>query len=59
MTSTFAVSSRAEQLYLHTQQRIGATVEDSALRAEMGALESQEEDAPEGSCGISLWVFSG
>jgi hypothetical protein len=43
---TFAVSRRAEQLRLHTQQRVVATVKDSALRAEMGALESQEEDAP-------------
>ena len=28
------------------QQRIVATVEDCVLRAKMGALESQEEDAP-------------
>ena len=42
----FAVSRRAEQVYLHTQQRIVATVEDSALCTEMAALESQEEDAP-------------
>jgi hypothetical protein len=42
----FAVARRAEQLCLRTQQRIVATVEDSVLRTEMGALESQEEDAP-------------
>ena len=42
----FAVSRCAEQLRLHTQQHLVATVEDSALRVEMGALESQEEDAP-------------
>jgi hypothetical protein len=29
-----------------SQQRIVATVEDSVLRTEMAALESQEEDAP-------------
>ena len=46
LKEAFAVSRRAEQLCLHTQQRIVATVEDSILRAEMGALESQEEDAP-------------
>ena len=39
-------SRRAEQLALRTQQRIVATVEDSVLRTEMGALESQEEYAP-------------
>ena len=43
----FAVSRRAEQLCLRTQQRIEATVEDSVLHTEMGALESQEEDAPQ------------
>ena len=43
---TFAVSRRAEQLLLHTQQRVVATVEDSVLRTEMASLESQEEDAP-------------
>ena len=42
----FAVSRRAEQLRLHTKQRVVATVEDSALRVEIGAIESQEEDAP-------------
>jgi hypothetical protein len=46
LKQTFAVSRRAEQLGLHTQQRVVATVEDSALHAEMGALESQEQDAP-------------
>ena len=39
-------SRRAEQLSLHSQQRIVATVEDSVLRTEMAGLESQEEDAP-------------
>ena len=43
---TFAVSHRAEQLYLHTQQYIITTDEDSVLRTEMTNLESQEEDAP-------------
>ena len=43
---TFAVSRRAEQLRLRTQQRIIATAEDSVLRTEMANLESQEEDAP-------------
>ena len=46
LKQTFAVSRRAEQLGLRTQQRIVAPVEDSVLRTEMGALESQEEDAP-------------
>ena len=40
------VSRRAEQLCLRAQQCIVATAEDSVLRTEMGALESQEEDAP-------------
>ena len=39
---TFAVSRRAEQLRLRTQQRIIATAEDSVLRTEMTNLESQE-----------------
>ncbi len=42
-------SRRAEQLSLRSQQRklcTVATVEDSVLRTEMAALESQEEDAP-------------
>ena len=43
---TFAVSRRAEQLRLHTQQRVVATVEDSALCVEMGTLEPQEEGVP-------------
>ena len=30
----------------HSQQRIVSTVEDSVLRTEMTALESQEEDDP-------------
>ena len=42
----YAGSRRAEQLSLHSQQRILATVEDSVLRTEMAGLESQEEDAP-------------
>ncbi len=41
---TFAVSCRAEQLRLRTQQRIIATAEDSVLRTEMVNRESQEED---------------
>jgi hypothetical protein len=41
-----AGSRRAEQLSLHSQQRIVATVEDSVLRTEMTGLESQEEDDP-------------
>jgi hypothetical protein len=45
---TFAVSCRAEQLRLRTQQRIITTTEDSALRTGMGNWESQEEDAPAG-----------
>ena len=46
LKQAFAVSRRAEQLLLHSQLRIVTTVEDSALRTEMGALESQDEDAP-------------
>ena len=46
LKQTFAVSRRAEQLCVGTQQRIVATVEDSVLRTEMGDLQSQEEDAP-------------
>ena len=46
LQQTFMVSRRSEQLRLHTQQRVAATVEESALRVEMGTLESQEEDAP-------------
>ncbi len=42
----FPDSRRAEQLNLHSQQRIVGTVEDSVLRTEMTGLESQEEDAP-------------
>ena len=40
----FAGSRRAEQLKIHSQQRIVSTVEDSVLRTEMVGLESQEED---------------
>jgi hypothetical protein len=46
LKQVFAVSRRAEHLRLHSQQSIVVTVEDSVLRTEMGALESQEEDAP-------------
>jgi hypothetical protein len=42
----FVGSRRAEQLNLHSQQRIVATVEDSVLRTEMTGLESQEKDDP-------------
>jgi hypothetical protein len=42
----FAGSRRAQQLNLHSQQRIVPTVEDSVLRTEMTDLESQEEDDP-------------
>ena len=42
----FAGSRRAEQLSLHSQQRVVATVEESVLKTEMAGLESQEEDAP-------------
>ena len=42
----FVGSRRAEQLSLRSQQRIVATVQESVLRMEMAALESQEEDAP-------------
>jgi hypothetical protein len=37
----FTGSRRAEQLSLHSQQSIVATVEDSVLRTEMSGLESQ------------------
>ena len=43
----FEVLRRDEQLSLHSQQSIVATVEDSVLRTEVVGLESQEEDAPE------------
>jgi hypothetical protein len=46
LKQAFAVSRRAEHPRLHTEQRVVDTVEDSALRAEMGSLESQEEDTP-------------
>ncbi len=42
----FAVSRRAEQLSLRSQQRVVATVEESVLKMEMAGIESQEEDAP-------------
>ena len=45
LKQTFAVSRRAEQLRQRVQQRVVATVEDSALRTEMENLESDEEDA--------------
>jgi hypothetical protein len=47
LKQTFAVSRRAEQLRLRSQQSIIATAEDSVLRTEMANLESQEEDAPQ------------
>ena len=59
LKQTFAVSRRAEQHRLHTHQRVVATVEDSALRVKMGALESQKENAPKRICVTSQWVFSG
>ena len=46
LKARFAVSRRAEQLNLRSQQRIATTVEDSVLRTEMTGLESLEEDAP-------------
>ena len=39
-------SRQAEQLILHSQQRIVTTVEESVLKTEMVGLESQEEDDP-------------
>jgi hypothetical protein len=39
-------SRQAEQLSLHSQQRVVATVEESILKTEMTGLESQEADAP-------------
>ena len=44
LKQTFAVSRRAELLRQRVQQRVIATVEDSALRTEMENLESDEED---------------
>ncbi len=46
LKQTFVVSRRAEHLCLPTHQCVVVTVEDSVLCVEMGALESQEEDAP-------------
>ena len=46
LKQTFAVSRRAEQLRLRSQQRIMATAEDSVLKAEMANLEPQKEHAP-------------
>ncbi len=46
LTQAFAVSRRAEQLLLRSQQRIIATAEDSVLQTEMANLESQKEDDP-------------
>ncbi len=40
LNQSFVVSCRAEQLRLHSQQRIVSTVEDSVLRTEMGRDES-------------------
>jgi hypothetical protein len=42
----FVGSCHDEQLSLHSQQCIVATVEDSVLRTEMTRFESQEEDDP-------------
>ncbi len=42
----FPDSLWAEQLSIHSQQHIVATVEDSVLRTEMADLEYQEEDDP-------------
>ncbi len=42
----FVGSRRYEQLSSRSQQRIVSTVEESVLRTEMTAFESQEEDAP-------------
>jgi hypothetical protein len=42
----FAGAHRAEQLSLHSHQRVVTTVEDSVLRTEMAGIESQEEDTP-------------
>ena len=53
LKQTFAVSRRVKQLRLRAQQRVVATVEHSVLRTEMENLESEEEDAPGGSFGIS------
>ncbi len=39
-------SRQVEQLTLHSQQRIVATVEESVLKTEMSGLESQEADDP-------------
>ncbi len=58
LKQTFAVSCRAQQLLLHTQQDVVATVEDSVLRVEMGALESQgNRMSQRGFCGTNQWVF--
>ena len=46
LKSRFVDSRRTEQLSLHSQQRMVATVEDSVLRMEMAGLESLEEDDP-------------
>ena len=57
LKQTFAVSRRAEQLRLRVQQRVVATVEDSALRTEMENLESDWSQMKRtllgGSSGIS------
>ena len=56
---TFEGSRRAEKLPLHQRQRFVVTIEDSALRTEMGGLESQEEDAKKEDLVVQSWVFSG
>jgi hypothetical protein len=51
----FAVSCRAEQLSLHSQQHIVATVEDSVLWTEMTILDLslRKRMPPSVSCGSS------
>ena len=55
----FTVSRLSEHLCLHTYQSIVVIVEDSVLREEMGALESQEEDAPKRILWYKPLVFLG
>ncbi len=53
LKQALAVSRRAEQLRLRSQQRIVDTVEDSVLRTEMENLESQKRMPLDVSCGSS------
>jgi hypothetical protein len=46
LQQAFAVSRRAVQLRLRTQQRIVATADDSVLRTEMGELEYKRKMPP-------------